>query len=154
MGRDIVKKSGVARYKVISGDQGKKYTFYCECSGALVHTTDWIQADTSEKALEIAWQDTVEKYFNRCSKCGRWVMDAMYNVDELQCVECAPYKDDLEDVRYNLLERYGFGPNIMKKKKICTKCGKLSNANEKKCTVCDDDLPVETLFDQCHKRIN
>ena len=147
-------KNRTAMYKLISSDQGNKYAFYCDNSGALVHTTDWIQADTPERSLEIAWQETVQKYFNRCSKCGKWVMDAMYNVDELECVQCSPYKYDMGDARYNLLENYGFGPNVMKKKKICLKCRNVSNANEEQCLICGETLPEETLFDQYNQKQN
>ena len=32
-------------------------------------------------------------YFNRCRKCGKWVIDAMFNPDVLKCVECTPIEE-------------------------------------------------------------
>ena len=58
-----------ARYKVIADSGGNRYSFFCDITGALLHTTDPIQAETQEQELETAWEDA-RKYFNRCGMCA------------------------------------------------------------------------------------
>ena len=55
-------------------------------------------------------------------------------------------------VRFQNMEHYGFGPNVMKKNKVCKKCGKLVVANMKSCPECGERLPRETLFDSYKQR--
>ncbi len=81
-----------AAYKMISDAGGNRYKFYCEMSGALACTTKPIRANTLEEELQLAWETVGIKYFNLCHKCGRWVIDAVYNADVWECVECAPYE--------------------------------------------------------------
>ncbi len=47
---------------------------------------------------------------------------------------------------YNELEEYGFGPNVMKKNKVCSNCGTVISAELEKCNICGTLLPEETLF--------
>ena len=56
-----------------------------------------------------------------------------------------------EKLRYRNMEDYGFGPNVMKKTKVCARCGKMVRANAKTCPECGEKLSSETLFD-CYKR--
>ncbi|MBE6565453.1 MAG: hypothetical protein E7655_09310 [Ruminococcaceae bacterium] len=81
-----------ALYKRISGSDGNRYKFYCELSGALACTTEPIRAETTEEELQIAWETVGKIHFNLCHKCGKWVIDAVYNADVWECVECAPYE--------------------------------------------------------------
>ena len=81
-----------AAYKMISDAGGNRYRFYCEMSGALACTTKPIRAKTPEEELQTAWETVGRKHFNFCHKCGRWVIDAVYNADVWECVECAPYE--------------------------------------------------------------
>lgn len=83
-----------AAYKVISDAGGNRYRFYCELSGALACTTEPLCAQTPEEELRIAWETVGRKHLNLCHKCGRWVIDAVYNVDVFECVECAPYEEE------------------------------------------------------------
>lgn len=53
-----------------------------------------------------------------------------------------------QQIRFQNLEHYGFGPNVMKKNKVCAKCGKMVGANTKICPECGEQLPQETLFDR------
>jgi len=46
------------------------------------------------------------------------------------------------------MEDYGFGPNVMKKTKVCARCGKKVRANAKTCPDCGEKLSSETLFDR------
>lgn len=47
---------------------------------------------------------------------------------------------------YSELEEYGFGPNVMKKNKVCTYCGTVVSAEQENCNICGAHLPEETLF--------
>lgn len=47
---------------------------------------------------------------------------------------------------YNELEEFGFGPNVMKKNKVCSECGAIVSAELENCNFCGAKLPKETLF--------
>lgn len=49
-------------------------------------------------------------------------------------------------IHYNELEEYGFGPNVMKKNKVCSNCGTVVSAELENCNICGTHLPEETLF--------
>ena len=53
-----------------------------------------------------------------------------------------------EQLRYKNMEDFGYGPNVMKKTKVCAKCGKMVRANAKTCPECGERLSSETLFDR------
>jgi len=53
-----------------------------------------------------------------------------------------------QKARFRELERYGFGPNVMKKNKVCARCGKLVKASARTCPECGELLSSETLFDR------
>lgn len=53
-----------------------------------------------------------------------------------------------EQLRYKNMEDFGYGPNVMKKNKVCPKCGKMINFRFQKCPVCGEHLSTETLFDR------
>ncbi len=55
--------------------------------------------------------------------------------------------DRLELLKQQSMEDYGFGPNSMKKLKVCTECGYPSPSEEKFCTECGHRLPRKTLYD-------
>ncbi|MBQ4347075.1 MAG: hypothetical protein IJC39_01340 [Firmicutes bacterium] len=44
-------------------------------------------------------------------------------------------------------QRFGFGPEVMKKIRVCRVCGCSCTAQEKYCRDCGAILPKETLFD-------
>ena len=50
------------------------------------------------------------------------------------------------------LEQYGFGPNVMKKTKVCLTCGQLASARSLICSHCGARLPFATLFDSYKRR--
>ena len=81
-----------ANFRVLPDGNGRRYQFFCALSGAHVCTTRPILSDTPELALELAWESEGKQHFNHCSECGNWVIDAMYNVEVLECVDCAPYE--------------------------------------------------------------
>ena len=51
-----------------------------------------------------------------------------------------------EEIRIENMERFGFGPESMKKIKVCSHCGEPSEAFETVCRYCNNELPKETLF--------
>ena len=51
-------------------------------------------------------------------------------------------------VRLKNLEQFGFGPNVMRKIKICTKCSRISKKGSVFCLACGAILPRETLYDR------
>lgn len=92
-GKGVVAMNGkTANFRVLPEGKGRRYQFFCALSGAHVCTTRPILSDTPEQALQMAWETEGKQYFNHCSKCGNWVIDAMYNVDVMECVDCAPYE--------------------------------------------------------------
>ena len=81
-----------SKYNIVSRSHlGRRYCFYCDVSGTSVYTTGPIWADTPEEELRLAWRGG-KPYFNGCSECGKWIRDEAYNIDEMKCIECAPYK--------------------------------------------------------------
>jgi hypothetical protein len=83
-------------------------------SGAAVHTTGFICANTEKDALNIAKKEA-RPYFNCCKECGLWISDAVYNIEESQCVNCAPF---------TVTPRY------------CPECGSPMKAGSDKCPRC------------------
>ena len=53
-----------------------------------------------------------------------------------------------EQLRYRNMEDFGYGPNVMKKTKVCPNCGKMVNARFRNCPDCGGQLSSETLFDR------
>ena len=47
---------------------------------------------------------------------------------------------------YSELEKFGFGPNVMKKNKVCSECGAVVSSEFENCGICGALLPEETLF--------
>ena len=83
-----------ASYKIISDAGGNIYKFFCDLSGALVCTASpKSKACTPEEELLLAWESEGKQHFNLCRKCGRLVIDAMFNPDVLTCVKCTPIEE-------------------------------------------------------------
>ena len=113
----------VATHKTVADGGGYRFLFYCDVSGAHSCTTKKIyHGDTQEDALLTAWQAEGREHFNHCHKCGQWVIDAAYNADVLECVECAPYEAE---------------------PKYCKKCGTRIDTPGKKCPSCGNKLIYE-----------
>jgi len=54
---------------------------------------------------------------------------------------------DFHVTRAQLMQEYGFGPDVMKRIKVCRVCGCSCDAGETYCQGCGAVLPQETLFD-------
>ena len=52
-----------------------------------------------------------------------------------------------EETRYRKMEQFGYGPNVMKKSKVCPRCGKVADVSFLQCPDCGENLSDETLFD-------
>lgn len=50
--------------------------------------------------------------------------------------------------RFMELERFGFGPNMMKKNRICLGCGHIISIDGDSCPLCGNGLSVQTLYDR------
>ncbi len=98
-----------ASYKILFDAGGNRYCFFCERSGSVVCTTQPVRADTLELELWLAWNNEGKKQFNFCPTCGKWVCDAMYNPDKLECVVCSP----CEKSKQKELRQLGFGTGMM-----------------------------------------
>ena len=48
--------------------------------------------------------------------------------------------------RENMI-RYGFGPEVMKRTKVCIRCGQKGDADRQFCVGCGERLPDTTLYD-------
>ena len=54
---------------------------------------------------------------------------------------------ELRTSRSAVMKQLGFGPEVMKRTKVCLICGTCADADESECFCCGADLPRETLFD-------
>lgn len=112
-----------ATYKIVADSGGNRYKFFCDVSGALVCTTKkTYTADTPEQELLLAWENEGKRYFNHCHKCGKWVIDVVYNPDVFECTDCAPFEHEI-----------GY----------CKFCGAKVDADVRFCPVCNKKLHYE-----------
>lgn len=111
-----------ADFKAVADQAGHRFMFYCQVSGAYVCTTKGTYPGKSEEALLLAWQAEGYKYFNQCGRCGKWVIDAVFNAEVLECVECAPYEAE---------------------PKFCKTCGTKIETPVKHCPHCGNKLIYE-----------
>ena len=117
-GSEVMPERKTATYKALEDSGGYRFMFYCDLSGAHICTTKEIYyGDTQEEALKSAWQSEGRSHFNQCRKCGKWVSLAMYNVDVLECVECAPFEAEAKFCK-------NCGAKIEEPTKPCPTCGK------------------------------
>lgn len=81
-----------AKYEVISCRNGNRYKFIDELSGAVIVETKPIKVNSQEDGLAVAWERYGRMYFNKCTKCGKYVSDMMFNADVNNCVKCTPWE--------------------------------------------------------------
>ncbi len=88
------KQLKTAPYKIEEEtSSGRVFRFFCEISGAAVHSTKPVKADSEADALRLAWENEGKQHFNLCHTCKKLVCDAMYNPDVFNCVDCSPWED-------------------------------------------------------------
>ena len=56
-------------------------------------------------------------------------------------------------LRRVVLLEYGFGPETMRRRKICPNCGRANNSQETHCADCGAILPEKTLYDLDRKSV-
>lgn len=57
-----------------------------------------------------------------------------------------------KEIHFRNLEQFGFGPNVMKKIKICPKCGQIAKKGSFFCRSCGAFLTRETLYDHYRRQ--
>ena len=87
-----------------------------ESSGRANEVNYWVFDYDPAKELELAWEKEGKKNFQLCHKCGKWVIDAMYNADALECVGCAPWEDTPEFCKF-------CGMKVSATDSVCPSCG-------------------------------
>lgn len=87
------KGNKTASYKIIKSEFGNIYQFFCDISGARNWQTAPYNENEPDKELMLAWESEAKEHFNLCHKCGKWVMDVMYNPEVFNCVMCSPFED-------------------------------------------------------------
>ena len=113
----MTEKKRIPAYKWIEEPGGLRYKFFCEASGALVCTTGVYRGTAPEEALWQAWDLEGRAHFNSCRNCRKLVSAAMFNVDVLECVECAPFEAEARFCK-------SCGTQIDDPYKTCPRCGK------------------------------
>lgn len=111
-----------ATYKIVAVSDGNRYKFYCDVSGACACTTKPYKADTPEEELKLAWENEGKTHFNLCHKCGKWVIDVVYNPEVFECTDCAPFEHETN---------------------FCKFCGAKVNDDMRFCPVCNKKLHYE-----------
>ena len=112
------------KYQRVPGPDGNRYRFYCDISGALFCETAPYRESDPDEELRKAWETEGRPIANQCHHCGRFVIDAMYNADVFQCVDCAPWEDK---------------PNY------CLTCGNRVHISDTYCTECGSKLWYGTI---------
>ena len=105
------------KYKIIADTDGNRYKFFCAASGMALCITRPIRAQTQTEELRLAWESEGKYHFNKCTKCGKYVSDAMYNADVLRCVDCAPWEKNPKYCAHCGKEILSYG------NKYCKACG-------------------------------
>ena len=76
-----------APYSMTSVKGSYQFHFHCAyCDEG--HTIRKIHTESVDMALQLARKEA-RSYFNGCRKCGKWVCDKHYYIDEYICPVCA-----------------------------------------------------------------
>ena len=108
-------KTRITAYRTVCDEGGIRYKFLCELSEAVVCTTEPYGTDSPEEGALLAWTKEGRSHFNYCKRCSRYVSDAMFNVEVLECVACAPYE---AEARYCK----SCGAKVSDPKRPCPEC--------------------------------
>lgn len=129
--------------------EGKPY--FNECRGCGRYVSNVMYNVEIWECVECAPYEVEAKF---CKNCGA-KLDAPGRI----CPRCGrllmyPGKEIVygaEKARYDTLEAFGFGPNVMRKTAVCAQCGRMADAGASACPACGGQMPEETLYD-CYKR--
>ena len=90
--------SFTASYTIAETNGGYRFQFRCAfCESG--YATELIKAESVDAALRIA-EKSASRYFSSCAKCGKWVCDYHYNMQELACTECIPLSEDSDQLEF------------------------------------------------------
>ncbi len=109
-------KKMMAAYRVLPEEKGNRYSFQCGVTGARFSTGQIYHGDTPGLEAALAWQAEGRAHFNRCHRCGEWVVDAAYNPLVLECVVCAPFEENARFCRF-------CGTRVQEDMGRCPACG-------------------------------
>jgi len=57
-----------------------------------------------------------------------------------------------KEIHFQNLEQFGYEPNVMKKTKVCPKCGQMAKKSAFFCRSCRSFLTRETLYDHYRRQ--
>lgn len=126
-------------------NEAKEHFNFCRKCGKWVNTV-MFNADVSECVACAPWEE-IPKF---CPDCGKKVEDT-----ENKCYYCGNIRrygwghsitDAYEKVRHENMEQYCFGPEAMKKIKVCRDCGASVDSELLFCDKCRKPLPAESLY--------
>lgn len=81
----------LAKVKITEENGGRVYSFLCDLSGAVIWRTKPVRGETPEAEYSLAWNEA-RLNINSCRRCGRNVIDALYNAETMECVKCSPWQ--------------------------------------------------------------
>ena len=87
--RELMVIDFCAPFRIRQTPTGFRITFYCNLTTLAVHSCEFSAGSNEQESYETAAREA-RPYFNRCPRCGRWVSDVAYNLDETLCILCAP----------------------------------------------------------------
>lgn len=112
-------KRNTACYEALKAEDGRnRYCFFCGVTGGRFSTEQTYLEQTPQQELLAAWQREGRAHFNQCRKCGRWVFDAAYNPEVLECIECAPFELEARFCKF-------CGARVPVGSRTCPACGKM-----------------------------
>ena len=99
-----------AEYAVTAQNGGYRFRFFCALCGG-EYSTGFIASDSADLALAMAMKEA-RPHFNWCCRCGKWVCDYHYNMQEAFRTECAPLEADSEQLIYLMKDDENSNGNI------------------------------------------
>lgn len=112
-----MKKDQTAEYSLLPAEHGSRYRFLCAVTGAQFSTRQSYLSDTPEQQLQLAWEHEGRSHFNQCQRCGKWVVDAAFNPEVLECIVCAPFETEARFCK-------SCGARVQPGARLCPACGK------------------------------
>lgn len=104
-----------ARYQTIGDGDKRRYCFFCDITGAQVCTQNAYPSDDVHNGAMLAWEREGRNHFNLCHRCGRWVVDAAYNPQVLECIQCATFEYQARFCKF-------CGTRVSETDRVCPNC--------------------------------
>lgn len=77
-----------SRFETIRTAGGWRFVFFCDLCESRYESVEF-SCECPEEAFILAAEEAQSR-FNRCHRCGKWICDRHYNIDVMECTECAP----------------------------------------------------------------